>query len=88
MDIVWMLLLGLVGGGLAMLAVFRRFPSDPVQWLGALVIGLLGGWLGGLLLNAIGLEQANWLGSLVVAFAGAALILLAIRRTTGASPSR
>lgn len=79
-----MLIVGVVGGVLGMLAVVRRLPSEPMQWVGALVIGLLGGWLGGWLLGVLGLEQVNWLGSLVVSFVGAALILLAIREGTGA----
>lgn len=88
MEIVWMLMIGLVGGVLGMLAVFRKLPTEPLQWIGALVIGLLGGWLGGWLLNVMGLEQANWLGSLVVAFAGSALILMALRKAAGESATR
>lgn len=49
-DVIVWLLIGLVGGVLGMLAVYRTFPSSAPQWIG----------------------------SLVVAFAGAALILLAL----------
>lgn len=76
------LLIGLIGGALAMLAVYRSFPNDAGGWVGALVIGVLGSWLGSLLMTVIGLEEANWIGSLVVAFAGASLILLGIRKIT------
>jgi uncharacterized membrane protein YeaQ/YmgE (transglycosylase-associated protein family) len=70
---------------LAMLAVFRTFPSSVQQWVGALAVGLLGGWLGGWLTSALGLEEASWVGSLVIAFAGAYLLLLALRK---AQPDR
>lgn len=80
------LLIGLLGGVLAMFVVFRRFPSQPAQWIGAVVFGLLGGWLGGWLLDVLGLSEANWLGSLVVAFAGATVLLLGIRKVTETTP--
>jgi uncharacterized membrane protein YeaQ/YmgE (transglycosylase-associated protein family) len=88
MGIVWTLLAGMIGGVLGMLAVFRSFPSAPAQWIGALVIGVLGGWLGGALLSVLGLEKANWVGSLVVAFAGAVLILMGISKMTGTPAKR
>lgn len=89
MDVVVSLGLGLVGGLAAMLVVFRTFPSEISQWIGALAAGLLGGWLGGALFRVLGLEQANWLGSLVVAFVGASLIMFAVRKATpGAGRAR
>jgi uncharacterized membrane protein YeaQ/YmgE (transglycosylase-associated protein family) len=41
---------------------------------------LIGGWVGNLLANVLGLASVNWLGSLVVAFIGAAVILMVLRR--------
>lgn len=89
MDVVLWLGLGLVGGLAAMLVVFRTFPTEIAQWIGALAAGLLGGWLGGWLFRLLGLEQANWLGSLIVAFIGASVIMLAVRKATpGAGADR
>lgn len=85
MDLLLWLVLGVVAGILAMLAVYRTFPTTPPQWIGAVTVGLLGGWLGGWLADVIGLERANWLGSLVVAFLGAFALLLALRK---AQPDR
>jgi uncharacterized membrane protein YeaQ/YmgE (transglycosylase-associated protein family) len=87
MGLLGTLVVGVIGGMLAMLAVYRTFPSQAAQWIMALVIGLLGGWLGGVLLRVLGLAEANWVGSLVVAFAGATIILTLIRKGTGASTS-
>ena len=48
--------------------------------LGALAVGVLGGLLGGLVLDLLGVgDNLNWIGSLVVAVAGAVAILYALR---------
>ncbi len=80
MEIVLWLVLGVVAGVLAMFAVYRSLPNTAWAWVGALVLGLMGGWLGGSLANLLGLAAVNWLGSLVVAFLGAMLILFLMRR--------
>jgi len=82
-DLVLWLIIGLVAGVLALFAVYRSVPREPTGWIGALVLGLIGGALGGWLTDLIGLETVSWLGSIVVAFAGAALILWLLQRTTG-----
>ena len=74
--VVW-LLVGLVAGAVASLIVPSR---TPVGTVGALVVGLLGGLLGGWLADLVGLGHGtSWLGSLVVAVLGAALLLSALR---------
>ena len=82
-EIVVRLVLGLVAGVLALLAIYRTFPRDPVAWLGALVVGVGGGLLGGWLADLLGLRAANWLGAVIIALVGAALILWLLRRATG-----
>lgn len=79
MDFVLWLVLGAVAGILAVVAMYRTIPTKLREWVGALGIGLLGGWLGGWVANIIGLEAVNWLGSLVVAFADALLVLFLFR---------
>ena len=85
MEIIVWLVLGIVAGFLAVLVMYRSIPSTPWQWVGALVIGLLGGWLGGWLTNLLGLEAVNWLGALVIAFVGALAVLMLLQRI---APSR
>lgn len=80
MELVLWLAAGLVGGILAVLIVLRSFPTQPSQWIGAIGVGLLGGWLGGWLTNLGGLERTNWIGSLIIAFVGASIILLVVRK--------
>ena len=83
MDVLLWLVVGLVAGVLALFAVYRTVPREPSGWIGALAIGIVGGLVGGWLTDLVDLETVSWLGSLVVAFAGAALILWLLRRTTG-----
>ena len=83
MDMLLWLGLGLVAGGLALFAVYRTLPREPAGWLSALAVGVVGGMVGGWVTDLVGLEAATWLGSLVIAFAGAVLILWLVRRATG-----
>jgi uncharacterized membrane protein YeaQ/YmgE (transglycosylase-associated protein family) len=79
-DTILWLGLGVVAGALAVLAVHRTLPRDVWQWVGALVLGLIGGWLGGWLAGLIGLEAVSWLGSLIIAFLAATGVLLLLRK--------
>lgn len=81
MEIILWLALGLIAGVLALLAVHRTVPREPLGWVGALLVGLIGGLVGGWVMNLLGLEAANWLGSLVIAFLGAAAILWLLARS-------
>ena len=83
MDALPWLILGLAAGVLAAFAVDRTVPRGPSDWLTALALGVVGGMVGGWATDLVGLETVSWLGSLVVAFAGAALILWLLRRITG-----
>ena len=80
-DVLLWLSIGAAAGVLALLVTFRTVPKTSWQWLGAVLVGVCGGWLGGFVANLLGLETVNWLGSLVVAFAGAVGIIALIRRT-------
>lgn len=80
--ILW-LILGLVAGVAALFAIYRTIPREPSGLVAALVIGLAGGAIGGWIADVIGLDAVNWIGSLVVAFVGAVLILWLLRRATG-----
>jgi uncharacterized membrane protein YeaQ/YmgE (transglycosylase-associated protein family) len=77
--VVW-LIGGAIAGALAMLAVFRTFPRTPFSWAGALLAGLIGGWLGGFVTELVGLKAVNWLGALVIAFIGSFVVLSLLRR--------
>lgn len=80
MDIILWLVLGAVAGVAAVLIMYRTIPDTPIEWAGSIGIGLLGGWIGGWVTDVIGLEAVNWVGSLVIAFAAALLLLMLLRR--------
>ncbi len=80
MDTLVWLAVGVVAGILAMFVVYRTAPNTVWEWVGTVLIGLVGGWVGGLLANVLGLQSVNWLGSLVVAFIGALIVLFILRR--------
>ncbi len=80
MSWIWLSRWGIVAGILAVTVVYRSVPTNPMALIGALVIGLIGGWVGGWLANLLGLESVNWIGSLVIAFLGALIILLLLKK--------
>ncbi|HLT18045.1 MAG TPA: GlsB/YeaQ/YmgE family stress response membrane protein [Thermomicrobiales bacterium] len=85
MDIILWLALGAVAGFLAVLVVYRTIPDTPMEWAGALIVGLIGGWVGGFVADLLDLKAVSWLGSLVIAFAAALALLMLLRRV---SPGR
>jgi uncharacterized membrane protein YeaQ/YmgE (transglycosylase-associated protein family) len=82
MDIVLWLVIGAIAGVAAVLVMYRSIPDTPIEWAGAIGIGLVGGWLGGWLGDIIGLEAVNWIGSIVIAFVAAVLLLMLLKRVS------
>lgn len=80
MGLLISLLVGLIAGALA--GTFIRGRGFGL--VGDTIVGLLGGFLGGLLFGAAGLESSNILGSILVSFIGAC-VLLAIVKTLKAA---
>lgn len=73
MHLLWFLLIGLIAGWLA----GKVFRGRGFGLIGDLVVGVLGALVGGYLFRFVGLGAYGTLGSLLVAFVGA-LLLLAI----------
>lgn|GEM_PF-4094477 len=80
MDIVLWLVLGAIAGVAAVLVMYRSIPDTPIEWAGAVLIGLAGGWVGGIAADFLGLEAVSWIGSLVLAFVAAVLLLMLLKR--------
>jgi uncharacterized membrane protein YeaQ/YmgE (transglycosylase-associated protein family) len=72
------IIIGLVAGALAGALVPGR---QSMGCLGTMLVGILGGIIGGFLwVNVLGQDEASgWLGALVLATVGAALVLLIFR---------
>ena len=71
MSIIGWLILGLIAGALARLLVPGR---DPMGWVGTLLLGLAGSFVGGLLADLLFDDEAVGLVGSVI---GAVLVLLA-----------
>ena len=76
MGIIGWLLLGLVAGALARLLVPGR---DPMGWVGTIVLGIVGSFVGGFLANALFDDQAVGLVGSVI---GAVIVLLIYNAVT------
>jgi uncharacterized membrane protein YeaQ/YmgE (transglycosylase-associated protein family) len=75
-SIIGWLLLGLVAGALARLLVPGR---DPMGWLGTIVLGIVGSFVGGFLADALFDDEAVGLFGSVV---GAVIVLLIYNMVT------
>jgi uncharacterized membrane protein YeaQ/YmgE (transglycosylase-associated protein family) len=79
MGFVWFILVGAVAGWLA--GQFMR--GNGFGLLGDIIVGVLGAFIGGYVFRAAGAELGGLLGSLIVAFGGALLLLFVVRLFTG-----
>ncbi len=76
-NIVFWIIVGIVAGLLAKMAVPGEGPGGI---LGDLVIGIVGAFIGGwLFAQFLGRQYTGWVGSTLVAFVGAVVLLLLIR---------
>lgn len=82
--IVWWLLIGLIAGALAS-AVMRGGGYGIV---GDIVVGLIGAFIGGFLMNLLGLSSTGFIGTLIVAFIGACLFIALLRLFDGGRRKR
>ncbi|MCA9905668.1 MAG: GlsB/YeaQ/YmgE family stress response membrane protein [Anaerolineae bacterium] len=73
-GIVQLLIAGLIAGVLA-LATTSKSKRKRIDILEALVIGVVGAVLGGSVFSLIGLTSTNTLGTIIIAFVGAILLL-------------
>lgn len=79
-SIAVILIAGVVGAVAGMLVAFRGAPPNAVAWGAAVVIGLVGGWLGGEALRVLDVAAGAWIGAAVVGFALSALVQLLVAR--------
>jgi uncharacterized membrane protein YeaQ/YmgE (transglycosylase-associated protein family) len=75
MHLLWFLIIGIAAGWLA----GQLMKGGGYGLIGDLVIGVIGAFLGGWLLGALGIVAGGLIGSLVTATIGAVLLLFLIR---------
>lgn len=76
MEFLWFLLIGLCAGWLANQLV----KGGGLGLAGHLIVGVIGAVLGGFLFGLLGLSATGLLGQLIMATAGAIVLLLILRR--------
>ncbi|WP_220196064.1 GlsB/YeaQ/YmgE family stress response membrane protein [Ktedonospora formicarum] len=74
-TIVWWLLVGLIAGFLA--SVVMRGGGYGV--IGDIVVGLVGALIGGFLAGLLGLGSNSLIGSIIIAFIGACILIAILR---------
>ncbi|RZJ92768.1 MAG: GlsB/YeaQ/YmgE family stress response membrane protein [Brevundimonas sp.] len=70
MNIIFWIIVGIIAGWLAEQVMGRNHGL-----LTNLVVGVLGAIIGGFIANALGFAWGGWIGSTIVAFLGACLLL-------------
>jgi uncharacterized membrane protein YeaQ/YmgE (transglycosylase-associated protein family) len=85
MDVIWFLVIGLIAGFIARALV----PGpDPMGWLGTMVLGIVGSFVGGTLAallfgGTLALSAAGIIGSII----GAIIVLIVWRQVGGRARS-
>jgi uncharacterized membrane protein YeaQ/YmgE (transglycosylase-associated protein family) len=85
MALLWFVLIGAIAGWLA----GQFMKGHGFGLLGDIIVGVIGAFVGGWVFRAVGAEIGGGLaGSLIVAFAGAVLLLFIVRLFTGRRAGR
>jgi uncharacterized membrane protein YeaQ/YmgE (transglycosylase-associated protein family) len=80
-HLIFWIIVGIVAGFLAKIVVPGEGPGGIV---GDLIVGVVGAFAGGWLFNTfLGHSYSGWVGSTLVAFVGAVVLLLVLRAVTG-----
>jgi uncharacterized membrane protein YeaQ/YmgE (transglycosylase-associated protein family) len=81
MHLIFWIIVGIVAGALAKRVVPGEGPGGTV---GDLITGVIGALAGGWLFQTfLGYSYSGWIGSTLVAFLGAVVVLLVLRLATG-----
>src|SRR5579884_2659216 len=78
-TVVWWLLVGLIAGFLA--SVVMRGGGYGI--LGDIIVGIVGAFLGGFLASLFGLGASGFVGTVIIAFIGACILIAILRAVSG-----
>lgn len=84
MSFIWFIVIGAIAGWLA----GQFMKGNGFGLFGDIIVGVIGAFIGGYLFRAVGVELGGLIGSLVVAFVGAVLLLFVVRLFTGRRAGR
>jgi uncharacterized membrane protein YeaQ/YmgE (transglycosylase-associated protein family) len=77
--VIWWLVVGLIAGFLA--SVVMRGGGYGV--VGDIIVGLVGALIGGFLASLIGLGSGGLIGTIIIAFIGACILIAILRAVSG-----
>ncbi len=83
-TIIWWLLVGLIAGFLA--SVVMRGGGYGI--LGDIIVGIVGAIIGGFLASLLGLGASGLVGTVIIAFLGACVLIAILRAVSGGFPRR
>lgn len=78
MNILTLLIVGLVAGFLA-----DKVVKNTFGWMGDMLVGVAGSFIGGWIFNQFGLSAGGFIGEVIAAFAGAVMFLLVLNFIKG-----
>lgn len=78
-TVIWWLIVGLIAGFLASLVM----RGGGYGILGDIIVGIIGAFIGGWLFSLLGLGTTGFIGSIIVAFVGACILIAILRAFSG-----
>lgn len=82
--VIWWLIVGLVAGFLASLVM----RGGGYGIVGDIVVGLVGALIGGFLASLVGLGSGGLIGTIIIAFIGACILIAILRAVAGGTRGR
>jgi len=79
-GLIWTLLIGLIAGWLAGKVMKGRGYGVPMD----ILLGIIGGVIGRFVFSLLGLGAWNLMGSIIVSFVGAVILIWLVRQLKGA----
>lgn len=76
---IWTIIIGGIAGWLA----GEIMSGDGYGIILDIIIGIIGGWIGGMVLGWIGITAAGLIGNLIVAIIGSIILIWLVRLITG-----
>jgi uncharacterized membrane protein YeaQ/YmgE (transglycosylase-associated protein family) len=78
-SIIWWLIVGLIAGFLASLVM----RGGGYGIIGDIIVGLVGALIGGFLASLLGIGAGGIVGTIIIAFIGACILIAILRAVTG-----
>lgn len=78
-DVIWWLVVGLIAGFLASLVM----RGGGYGIVGDIIVGIVGAIIGGFLASLVGIGAGGLIGTIIIAFIGACILIAILRAASG-----